>query len=442
MEPHIFRSYDIRGIYGRDLNEEIMERIGNAFGAKTHNCVVANDARVSSPSLRKAFIKGAAAAGVNVTEIVDVPLGIGMFHAWQRGMDYAYITASHLTKEWNGVKFFHANGMGFMENENMEIRDIAMKNQPATGSGSAATADRSKSIEEYQRYLLERLKPAKRIKIVMDCGNGMAGPVAPNLFKRAGFSVKTIFENVDCTFPNRDPEPSRESLTELSRQVIGSDMGIAYDGDGDRMTLVDETGALLDPVQVSYLILKELLKTESGPIVANVETSKIIDKVAGMFGRNVIRVPVGHTFMVEAVHRHKACFGVEPTGHYCVPSIVPYDDSLAISLYAAAVASISAMSSIVKEVPTLFFGRVNIACDDSKKFIVMKRLAEKLQKEYDNTSTMDGVRIDFGDSWVLLRASNTAPIIRLTVEAETRKRFEELNQEFSSILKKAVNNGD
>ncbi len=435
---HIFRSYDVRGIYGKDLNEEIMERIGNAFASRISNdCVVASDSRSSSPALRKAFVKGVTDRGKNVVEIMDVPLGVGMFLAWQHKKSYAFITASHLTKEWNGVKFFHSSGLGFMEDENFAIRDIVLQNKTVElNHGKIEKEDTVKIITQYQDYLVERFKPDKKINVVLDCGNGMAGPVAPDMFKKAGFEVETIFEKVDCNFPNRDPEPTRESLSALSKKTIGSDIGIAYDGDGDRMVLADETGRILDPVQTSYVILKELLKTEKGGIVANVEASRTIDKIAQQFGRTVIRVPVGHTFLVEAVHKQKACFGLEVSGHYCIPSVVPYDDSLAISLFVAVLLSRSErkLSDIVNELPVLVLKRTSVSCPDNKKFGVVERLKHRLQEEYKNTNTMDGVRVDFDDAWALIRASNTASIIRLTIEAETEKRYEELRRKFHAIL--------
>ncbi|MBI5347113.1 MAG: hypothetical protein HZB66_00705 [Candidatus Aenigmarchaeota archaeon] len=448
MEPHIFRSYDVRGIYGKDLNEEIMESIGNAFGSKIQNdCVVASDSRSSSPSLCKAFIKGVVDRGKNVVEITDVPLGVGMFMAWQHKKSYAYITASHLAKEWNGVKFFHSSGLGFMEDENFEIRDMVLKS-PVPGKGKIKTIKQgrlekintNKAIEVYQNYLLRRFKAEKSLKVVLDCGNGMAGPVAPGMFKKAGFEVETVFEEVDCSFPNRAPEPTSESLSALSKKVRDSDIGIAYDGDGDRMVLADETGRILDSVQTSYMILKELLKTEKGSIVANVEASRVIDKAAKQFGRTVIRVPVGHTFLVEAVHKQKACFGLEVSGHYCIPSVVPYDDSLAISLFVAVLLSRSdrKLSDIVNELPVLVLKRTAASCPDNKKFGVVERLKHRLQEEYENTNTMDGVRVDFDDAWVLIRASNTASIIRLTIEAETEKRYEELRRKFHAILENEI----
>lgn len=431
---HIFRSYDIRGIYGKDLTEEVMEKIGSAFACLVNECGVGSDARVSSPALKKAFIKGA--CKIRVTDTGMLPLGVGVFWAWQNKIEYAYITASHLTGEWNGVKFFHSNGIGYSEEENFKIRDLVLSRKFEKNSKNIKKVNSSSIIQSYQEYLLNRISIEQKLSILLDCGNGMATLIAPEMFKRAGFNVNTLFEKLDCRFPNRNPEPSNESLSELKKQVKGYDFGIAYDGDADRMALVDEKGRLLDPVQTSYVILKHLLKNQKGDIVANVETSMLIDKIAKKYNRKVIRIPVGHTFLVRNVLKHNACYGVEASGHYCIPHIVPFDDALAISFYVAYVLSTidKPVSEIVNELPNLYFKRINFDCLDNKKFDVISSLKERIKESYENVNTMDGVRVDFKHAWVLIRASNTSPIIRMTIEAESEDELKKIENEFTKLL--------
>ncbi len=434
---HIFRSYDVRGIYGKDLDENIMQRIGNAFAQHTkRDVIVARDMRIHSESLCKAFINGVNNAGRNVTFIGILPLGVGMFRAWSK-QQYAYVTASHLPKEWNGVKFYHKNGVGFFEKENYKIRDIVVNGKiiKAKQKGKIKIENSRKVIEDYKKYLLSKINAKEKIRIALDCGNGCAGLVARDLFSRAGFAATAIFEQLDGTFPNRNPEPSEDQLTELKKN---KGLGIAYDGDGDRM-LIAYNGKVIQPEQTAYIILSELLKKEKGPIVANVECTRLVDDIAKKFNRKLIRIPVGHTFLVQAVFKNKACFGIETSGHYMIPSIMPVDDSLAVSLYAASI--ISGMENFEKflnEVPRYHFARINFDCSDMKKFLAIENLKNKFKKQYKNVNTLDGVRVDLPDGWALVRASNTSPLIRLSIEASDKKSLENIKKEFSEILKEEI----
>ena len=431
----IFRSYDVRGIYGKDIDEGIMKRIGAAFcKVSTKTIVVANDMRVSSESLKQAFISG---FNGTVIDCGCVPLGAGMMHALGK-YDYAYVTASHLTKEWNGIKFFHKSGIGFYENENKKIEELFKETVPR-GKPVVKREVTKKILDDYKKYILGKIKINKKLIVAIDCGNGMASVVARQVFEEAGFVVNIIFDKLDGTFPERGPDPSDSDLNELSKKAQSADMGIAYDGDGDRMVIVDNNGMRLTPEQTSYFILLEAVKN-SGPIVANVECTRLIDDIAKKFNKKVIRVPVGHTFLMQAVDKHKACFGVEVSGHYTLPYMAPIDDSLMVSIYAAAVLSKQnkSLSEIIKGVKNYPFGRIGMDCSDAKKFKIVENLKTKFKKEYEKVTTLDGVRVDFPGGWVLIRASNTSSMIRLTVEAEGKKTFERLKKKFSEVLKKEI----
>lgn len=442
MNSNIFRSYDIRGIYGKDIDEKSMKKIAQSFSCyiKSRNIAVARDMRVHSLSLKNAFVSG---MNGSVHDCGLLPMGAAMFYAWKSKRELAYITASHLPKEWNGVKFFHSNGMGFLEKENFAIRDIFLKNNKTKKPvpNKIETIGNRKIIEDYRKYLASKIRARNKLGIVIDCGNGAAGLIAKSLFENAGFSVSAIYEELDGAFPNRNPEPNEDNLAALKSEIkkTKAGMGIAYDGDADRMVLVDDKCNIVTPEQTAYLILSELLEKEKGGIVANVECTRIIDKVAARFSRRIIRIPVGHTFLAEAVHKNKAAFGIEPSGHYMLPFMVPYDDALAVSLYAAYALSKSSkkLSEIVKEIPASFFERINIKCSDDKKFIIINSLKKKLAKDY-KINAMDGIRLDFGYGFVLIRASNTSPIIRLTIEADTKKQLDGMKIKFAEILNEEI----
>ena len=432
----IFRSYDVRGIYRKDIDEEIMRRIGESFAAHVKkDVVVARDCRMSSPTLMSAFIDGAASHGIAVHDAGMLPLGAGMFHAWREGLECAYITASHLPKEWCGVKFFHSNGIGIMEDEILEIKRIFSGNAPEKVRGSVKSV-REDISGNYIRYLTKKTHQKKKLRILVDNGNGVSSLVVKNLFTSGGHHVDVIFEEPDGRFPNRLPDPADTEIGKLKEMVSGYDIGIAYDGDADRMAVVDEKGAMLSPEQTSYLIMSCLLKTEKGPIIANVECTRLIDDIAKKFSRHVIRSPVGHTFLMQYVNDNKACYGVESAGHYCIPSIVPFDDAIAASLYAVSALSHldCSLSSFVKEMPVHSFERKSFVCPDDMKSDVMKKLKETIMEQYGSVTTIDGVRVDFDNGWALLRMSNTSPYIRLTVEGDTKKDFYKIQKTFIGLL--------
>jgi phosphomannomutase len=444
MDYSIFRAYDIRGVYGDNLTDDIMENIGNIvpqFSDKG-DFAVARDGRLSSPALSEALIKGLRRAGANVTDLGINPLGSACFHGWKNNTIILYITGSHLAKEYNGVKMFYPTGQGFSEEEIRSISDMYRNGKfIERGYGDLIIRDNREIINNYIDYLISKTKPKRRMKIILDCGNGAASVIAKDLFEKAGFKVKTIFGELDGSFPNRYPDPMKDPMDKMKKEIQGYDMGFGYDGDGDRMNPMDDRGRKLGPEQTSYVILSELLRTEKGPVIANVECTRVLDDIAERFGRTLKRIKVGHTFLAETVHKDKGAFGVERSGHFMLPSLIPFDDSLAISYYMACMLSSQdrKLSEIVDEIKVCPFSRDAVQCPDDIKFKVMETLTKRLDGEYDRVNTLDGVRIDFPDGWVLIRVSNTSPQIRITVEADTEERLQEIKLEFEEKLKQEIN---
>jgi len=433
---HIFRAYDIRGIYGKDLNEKIMERIGNVFSIFVDSiAVVGYDNRNSSISLRDAFINGLTRSGKNVIDVGLVPKPVAVFAGLVKQKPVAYITASHLPPEYNGVKFSYSNGLGFSEKDNMKIKEIFMSNREFIFE--KGNVRRYNPIEYYKQHLIEKIPyPERKMKVLLDCGNGTAGIIVKDIFERKGYNVDILFGEPDGNFPNRESEISEKALKKVKELSMDYDVAIAYDGDCDRMGLIYK-GRLLTPEQMAYVILKELLKTKKGAVVTNVECSRIIDKIVSDNGCEVIRVPVGFTFMVHALHEKNGIYGIERSLHSCIPEIMPFDDAIAISLYTAYVASKIDIEETLKEIPETYMERVDFNVSEEKKFVIIENLKKKLMEKYE-LNTMDGIRIDFPDSWVLIRASNTSPIIRLTMEANSEKRLQELKNEFINLLEKEL----
>jgi phosphomannomutase len=434
MLKEIFRAYDIRGIYGTQLTEKIARGVGNVV----HNfvdgsIVLGRDNRISSPAVHKAFLEGALEAGLKVTDVGVVPNGVASFAGWVAQKPIAYITASHLDPEWNGIKLFHENGVGFSEEENSRIGELVLKEKFVRRQGGGVTA--LDMIDEYKKYLISKIvkiKSARKLDVVLDCGNGTAGLVSPSLFAEAGFDVRTINEGPDGKFPNRKPDIKPEVLSEIKKEARSADLGIAYDGDADRMVLVDDLGRILEPEQTAALILKGL---GEGQVVANVECSRSIDSVA----HAVHRIQVGHSYLVKYSLQRGAMLGFERSGHFIIPSLIPRDDAIAVSLFAASVLATQdkKLSEIVNTIPTYPCKRVNFSCPDKIKFDVIARITSRLKRKY-KVNDLDGVRIDMPAGWALIRASNTSPNIRLTCEANTEQEMQKLLQKFGTIIQEEI----
>jgi phosphomannomutase/phosphoglucomutase len=291
--------------------------------------------------------------------------------------------------------------------------------------------------EEYIAFVMNRIKPEK-IKVVVDFGNGAACLIVPKILKKMGVEADFLFDWPDPKFPNRDPEPKPESLTALCKKVVKekADLGIAFDGDGDRALFVDDTGKVMMTEQSAVLFIRDIMKTQRGSVVANIECSDIIEDEVRRYGENVFRIPVGHTFLVQETKKHNAVFGIEKSGHICVPKFFWFDDAIINSIYMIEIVSKmnEKVSKVIKDLPTRFFERIEIDCPDETKFEVMNKIKEKATEEYANINTIDGIKIGFSDSWALIRPSNTSPMLRLSIEAKDQKRLDKLKKEMIILI--------
>jgi phosphomannomutase len=333
----IFRAYDIRGIYGKDLTEEIMEKIGMAVGTYSPGTfTVGRDFRTHGKKLEDAFISGVLKTGSNV-EIVEIgPTILPVFENWSKKNDVAaYVTGSHLTAEWNGIKFFRQNGVGFFEDENKKLEKIVLSGDFKISKKQGTIKQVKDAEDSYIKFIKERIKP-KKIKVVIDFGNGAACLLVPKIIKALGnVEAKYIFDKPDPNFVNRSPEPDVNSLTELEKAVKRekADLGIGFDGDGDRAMFVDDKGNFLLPEESSILFIRDIMKSKKGPVVVNVECSSTIDNEVRKFKQRTIRIPVGHTFLVQESKNNNAVFGLEKSGHICIPKFYWFDDAIINSMY-------------------------------------------------------------------------------------------------------------
>lgn len=452
---YIFRAYDIRGILEKDMSCEVMYRIGQslAFLQREDNkskIFVSGDIRKTSDMLTFSLIAGITSQGIDVIYSgKKTPFGVTMFSGWYLKADStAFVTASHLPPEWNGVKFYHADGVGFSEELNLQIRDQFLLQNEKTGpwqkTGQISIANAEK---EYIEFLAKRFTLEKSKKVVLDCGNGSTALIAPKIFKLLGYEVIELYCTVDPLTPQRDSEPNEESLKMLSETVIKekADFGVGFDGDGDRAIIIDDKGRLVPSDKTGIILAKELIKREkiqNPVIIANVECSLIVED--SFPSATVKRVRVGHTFLTLEAKKYgkRTVIGMESSGHMVIPPIFLFDDSMPIPLLMGDLLSKSEkkLSIINDSIPEFPKKSIKVDCKDEIKFEVIKTLTSKLSSKY-NIDTIDGIRITKKDgSWVLIRASNTSPIIRLTIEGRTEEIVEGLNNKFYDIIRLEIEN--
>lgn len=427
---HIFRAYDIRGMYGKDLTDDVMEKIGRALGtfADDKKVLVAGDYRLSTDALKKSIVSGLTSAGCNVV-VVDSAVAFGLALHTGKGTDIvAYVTASHSPVEWNGVKFYYSTGVALSNEENQSVKEIFASGGFASGKGSVEHV--KPATGSYISYMKEKFKIDGRLKVVVDTGNGAASIVMPKVLKAIGCEVVSIFNEPDGTFPNRQPDVKKEVLAELIKTVKdeGADLGMALDGDGDRLAVIDDTGRYLEAEEIAFIIARHL---GGNKVVATVECSRILDDL----GFEIVRIPVGHTYLTKASVDKSVIVGVEASGHMTIPVYSPFDDAVLIACKFCQIMAGKRLSDEVRSIPRYMRRRTNFECGDSRKFGIIKSLKDKIDGDVDK---MDGVRVNFDDAWVLIRASNTGPKIRMTVEAKTEARLHELEEKYGSILKEEM----
>ncbi len=446
---HIFRAYDIRGIFGKDLTPDVAVRIGYAYGTflkEGSKVFVARDNRTSSDVLQKAFISGLASTGIEVYYSNLLPIPLFNFEVFSGDYDSgAYVTASHNPPEFNGIRFRHPDGTGFTV-ENQKIKDIFYSGKfrivEWNKIGNIYYINNENIIRKYFEYISKRIKIEKQFNIALDCGNGAQSIVAPYILEEFGLNVITLNSQPDGRFPGRDPEPTDETLTQLKNIVrdLDLDFGAGFDGDGDRVIIVDDKGRVVPNEKVAIIIARDLVKKKKDlRIVANVSCSMILEHELEKLGIKIYRVRVGDVFITEAMKRYKASLGVELSSHFFLADFYYFDDPLLVVLRLAEILEEEGrkLSEIVDEIPSYPNITKNFKYDDRIKFKIIERIREKLINQGYNIDLTDGVKVIFEDGWFILRPSNTSPLIRMTVEAVDEKRLEELKSFAENLLKEA-----
>ncbi|MBN1540099.1 MAG: hypothetical protein JW939_08140 [Candidatus Thermoplasmatota archaeon] len=450
----IFRAYDIRGIWNRDLDVQTCLDIGRGLGTLMKRDLgmgrisIGYDVRATSETFHGALAAGLLSCGMDVISAGKCGFGVAMFAGWKEGLDVScYITASHLEPEWNGLKIYFGDGVGFPSEHIEAVRDIVLKKDFFTADWKDTGTYAEKSyLEEYVSFWKESYGPClknRRFGIAIDCGGGAMCLSAPFVLTASGAEVELINCDVDPMFRNRPSEPRPENLGELRDAVMkgGLEFGIAFDGDGDRAVVVDDKGRFMTTDRLGIIISSDLVKRKGGGVVlANVESSMAIEDVLTPMGAEVKRIKVGHTFLTLEAKRTKAIFGVERSGHLIVPEHVLFDDAIVAPLELLRILSLDGrrLSDLADEIPQYPSLSKAFPCPDDIKFDVIGSLRLDLRKRFDRINEQDGIRVDTDKGWVLIRCSNTSPMIRITAEARGEEELQRLISEFEELLKNKI----
>jgi len=443
----IFRAYDIRGIYPKDLNEKIALKIGKAFG--TYNpgkIVVGMDTRLSSPSLKKALIKGLKSTSAKVIDIGIVTTPMVMFATRHLKCDGGImVSASHNPKQYNGFKLFRKNGIPISyESGIKEVQKIFGREKFKKGKGTLVKED---ITDEYLHFLLNKidLKPPINLKVVVDAGNGPAGIITPRVLKELGITVYELYCKPDGRFPNHEPNPSKpENLVDIKKKVIkeNANIGFAYDGDGDRVAVIDDNGNVVYVGVVFSILIENILSKKPGSkIVYTPLDSQAIEDVIKRHGGVPLVCRVGHTFITQKMLKEDASLAGEISGHYYFKEIYGADDALfaSLKLIESLVKSGKDFDDYAKSLPK-YYSEVSealrVPIKESEKFKFIEKLKKEFKKKEYKISTIDGVKVFLKDGWALFRPSNTEAVISMSYEAKTKKGLERMKKFVNKIKKK------
>jgi phosphomannomutase len=452
MDPGIFKAYDIRGVYPDQLNEEDAWKIGFAAGrflpallhgfergqAKARTICVGRDMRTHSESLANALIEGITSAGIDVVDLgmVDTPfIYFAVNHLGACGG--IQVTASHNPAKYNGFKISGPSAKPVGEDTGLkDIKHIAVSLLHTKGK-STGSVEKLDLTGDYRKHILKFLQPKlRKLRVAIDASNGMTGKMVPAVFSGTGLEIIELNFKYDGTF-RHDPNPLiEENLAEVKRAVAAKDchFGICFDGDGDRLMMVDETGRTIGCDLMTALMAGYFLKKEpKSTIVYDLRSSRVVAEEIIKHGGTPRRERVGHAFMKKAMRDSHAVFGGELSGHFYYRDNYYADSGLITFAHMLNIISQtnSSVSSLVKPLRRYFAsGEINFQIEDKKAKM------EELAKRYRDGQTdwLDGVTVGYKDWWFNCRPSNTEPLLRLTVEAKTEKLLEEKLREIESVL--------
>ena len=441
----IFREYDIRGEYPNQINEDVVKKIGFAI---SHKCIdlgidqicVGRDGRISGKPLLDALIEGIVESGINVLN-VDLATSPLLYYAAKKNKHKSgvMITGSHNPKNDNGIK------MVINDKPVSGTEILSLTKSINGGNNKAEIINDTNIIDQYITEVTHKIKlhNPNNLKVVIDCGNGAAGVVAPELFKNLGCEVINLFSEVDGNFPNHHPDPGKlDNLQDLINAVKkeDADLGIAFDGDGDRVGLISGKGEIVFPDKIMMLFAKDILdKNKGGEIIFDVKCSNALADIIKQNGGKPTMSPTGHFHIKNALRKTNALLAGEMSGHiFFNDTWYGFDDGhyAGVRILDLIARSNLSIDELVSQLPNSFSTpELNINVNDEEKFLIIQRFAQECSLD-GNKVTIDGLRIEFENGWGLLRASNTTPKLVLRFEGNTKETLNSIKTDFLNELKR------
>jgi phosphomannomutase / phosphoglucomutase len=447
LPNEIFKAYDIRGIVGKTLTPAICRAVGQALGSlakekQQSSIAVGRDGRLSGPELAGALMEGIMAAGVDAIDLGCVPTPVSYFAGYQLGTNSVVsVTGSHNPPDYNGLKMVIA-GETLYGDAIQRLKQRIEAGQLASGKGAL----HKKSVDAaYIERIVSDVKLARPMKIVMDCGNGVAGAVAPELFKRLGCEIVPLFCEVDGNFPNHHPDPSKpENLADVIRALKETDaeIGIAFDGDGDRLGVVTKDGEVIFPDRQLMLFAADVLsRVPGGQVIYDVKCTRLLNDFVKQHGGKPLMWRTGHALIKAKLKETGAPLAGEMSGHvFFKERWYGFDDGLYAGARLLEILSRSAdPSAVLKALPnSTSTPELNIKMAEGEPFVLLDELKRSARFEgAREVIDIDGLRVEYADGFGLARPSNTTPVVVLRFEADNPAALERIQADFRRVLRTA-----
>jgi phosphomannomutase/phosphoglucomutase len=448
INPKIFREYDIRGIVDKDLSLEFVEYLGRGIGTffREHGkkrVALGRDARLSSPAYAEAITRGLLSTGCSVVDIGLVPTPLLYFAVYYKKNEAAVmITGSHNPPEYNGFKMMVGEETLYGETIQQVYRILKEGKVITDKGGTRSSYD---IIPEYESYVLKDVRLRRKLKVVLDAGNGTAGFVAVPIFRKLGSDVIELYCEPDGRFPNHHPDPTLpEAMENLIKTVkrTGADFGVGYDGDGDRIGVVDDSGRLLWGDMLMIVFSRDILPANPGAaVISEVKASKLLYEEIARLGGRPIMWKTGHSLIKQKIKEEKALLAGEMSGHiFFADRFFGFDDAIYASARLAEVLARSEkkLSEMLADLPQAFSTpEIRVYASDEVKFKIVEEVKKELAKKYA-VNDFDGVRVSYPKGWALVRASNTQAALVLRYEADTPEDLEAIKKEVGKALERAI----
>ncbi|WP_131783477.1 phosphomannomutase/phosphoglucomutase [Legionella gresilensis] len=440
----VFRAYDIRGVIDADFDEHAFYSIGRAIAYRMHELnrqkiVIARDGRLTSTSLATALKQGLLDSGITVVDLGKSSTPVMYFATYECGIDSGVmVTGSHNPADYNGIKIVLA-GKTLVQADIELLYQLILKSDFIDGTGKSETLD---VLPAYKQRVIRDLTLRRSLKVVVDCGNGIAGAIIPEVIQNLGCEVIPLYCEVDGRFPNHHPDPAvEENLIDLKNAVAKhqADIGLAFDGDADRLGVVTNTGKVIWPDRLMMLYARHLLKNKPGAtIVYDVKCSSHLAAVIEAAGGRAQMCPTGHSIVKDVMKRTEAALAGEMSGHlFFKDGWYGFDDALYSACRLLEIISESLLSvddQFLMIPDSVNTPEIKIIIDENDKFNFMQRFSELAEFNMAKIIKIDGIRVEFEHGWGLIRASNTTPCLVARFEAQDKPSLDSIQQLFKQEL--------